>query len=62
MSRDVFDNFPAPSVAKPPKVDGGVMHNKPLPYSPPKGPTSQSHQGPGLAGTNHGNCGSQRKG
>lgn len=42
--------------------DGGKPEVKPLPYSPPVGPTSQSHQGPGLGGTNHGNCGTQGKG
>jgi len=34
---------------------------KPLPYSPPKGPTNQMRQGPGLGGTNHGNAGTQGK-
>lgn len=36
--------------------DGGKPNVKPLPYSPPKGPLGQMHQGPGLGGDNHG-CG-----
>lgn len=40
---------------------GGVERAKELPYSPPKGPTSQMQQGPGLHGTNHGNAGTQGK-
>lgn len=38
---------------------GGVCDPKPLPYSPPKGPTQQMRQKVGLGGTNHGNCGTQ---
>lgn len=34
---------------------GGKPSVSPLPYSPPKGPTSQSHSGPGLGGDNYGN-------
>lgn len=34
--------------------DGGKPQVKPLRYSPPQGPSSQSHQGPGLGGDNHG--------
>ncbi len=44
-----------------PTRDGGKPEVKPLPYSPPKGPQGQSHEGPGLGGTNHGSCGTQRK-
>lgn len=39
--------------------DGGKPNTKPIPYSPPQGPKGQSHEGPGLGGTNHGNCGTQ---
>lgn len=46
---------------KPPASNGGKQTPKPIPYSPPKGPTGQMKQGPGLGGTNHGNCGSQGK-
>lgn len=42
-------------------TSGGVKEAKPLPYSPPKGPTNQMVKGPGLHGTNHGQCGTQRK-
>lgn len=45
-----------------PTHGGGKPSVKPLPYSPPKGPSGQSHQAPGLGGDNHGNSGSQRKG
>lgn len=40
---------------------GGVCEPKELPYTPPRGPTSQMQQGPGIHGTNHGNCGTQGK-
>ena len=30
-------------------------------YKPAVGPKGQSHTGPGLGGTNHGNCGTQGK-
>ena len=42
-------------------TNGGRIEPKPRPYDPPKGPTSQMQQGPGLHGTNHGNCGTQGK-
>jgi len=42
--------------------DGGKPEPKELPYSPPQGPTGQMRQGPGLGGTNHGQCGTQGKG
>jgi hypothetical protein len=42
-------------------ANGGKPEPKPLPYSPPKGPTTQGHKGPGLGGTNHGTCGTQGK-
>lgn len=42
-----------------PTHDGGKPMVKSIPYSPPQGPTSQTHKGPGLGGDNHGNCGSQ---
>lgn len=41
---------------------GGVKEAKPLPYSPPVGPSNVGDpKSPGLHGTNHGNCGSQGK-
>ena len=36
--------------------DGGKPNVKPLRYSPPQGPASQSHNRPGLGGDNHGNA------
>lgn len=42
--------------------DGGKPEKKDLPYCPPVGPQGQMKEGPGLGGTNHGNCGTQRKG
>jgi len=43
-------------------TNGGHMPVSPIPYSPPKGPTSFMHEGPGLCEhTNHGNCGTQSK-
>ena len=43
-------------------TNGGKMEKKDLPYSPPKGPTTFSHEGPGLADhTNQGCCGTQGK-
>ena len=41
--------------------DGGKQEVKDLPYEPPQGPKGQSHEGPGLGGDNHGNCGTQGK-
>jgi hypothetical protein len=38
---------------------GGVCVAKELPYDPPRGPTSQMQQSPGLNGTNHGMKGTQ---
>lgn len=63
MSESVFSHFTSskgsPQVARP--TNGGKPEVKELPYSPPKGPTSQMQQGPGLHGTNHGCCGTQGK-
>lgn len=62
MAKSVFSHFES---SKPMGGDrasnGGKPEVKPLPYSPPVGPTSQSQQGPGLHGTNHGCCGTQGK-
>jgi hypothetical protein len=41
--------------------DGGKPEKKDLPYDPPKGPSTQTHQDPGLGGTNHGPSGTQGK-
>ena len=40
-------------------TNGGKQTPKPMPYSPPKGPTGQMRKAPGLGGANHGNCGTQ---
>lgn len=39
--------------------DGGKPIKQDLPYSPPQGPKGQSHEAPGLGGTNHGTNGTQ---
>lgn len=36
-------------------MSGGKLTPKGLSYDTPKGPTSQSHTGPGLGGDNYGN-------
>jgi hypothetical protein len=52
----------SPSNQKPRATSGGAQDPKPLPYSPPVGPTTFSHEGPGLADhMNHNNCGTQGK-
>lgn len=43
-------------------TNGGQQMVKPIPYSPPVGPSGQMQQGPGLHGDNCGNAGTQRKG
>ena len=40
-------------------TNGGHCEPKPIPYSPPVGPQGIMKEGPGLGGTNHGNCGTQ---
>lgn len=52
-------NSPQPQAPR--ATNGGKQTPKPLPYSPPKGPSGMMKQGPGLGGTNHGNCGTQGK-
>ena len=43
-------------------TNGGHCEPKPIPYSPPVGPSNiNDSKSPGLHGTNHGNCGTQRK-
>ena len=62
MARDILSEYgpDSPANQKPRASSGGVTEAKPLPYSPPQGPTTFSHVGPGLAGhTNYGNCGTQ---
>ncbi len=59
--RDILSEFGNDSGAgdAPRATNGGKMDVKPIPYSPPKGPTGMMRQGPGLGGTVH-PCGSQR--
>lgn len=39
---------------------GGQQSPKDLPYSPPQGPKGITQgNGPGIGGSNHGNCGTQ---
>jgi hypothetical protein len=56
MARDILGEYgpdkSSPQAAR--ATSGGVEHAKPLPYSPPVGPTNLHHQGPGLGGGNHG--------
>lgn len=62
MSKDILDQFgPNSSGSEAARAtSGGCTECKELPYSPPVGPTTFSHKGPGLANhTNHGNCGTQ---
>jgi len=64
MPRDILSEYghDKPHPQKPRASNGGHMpvrdvHN----YSPPQGPTTFHHQGPGLADhTNHGNKGTQK--
>lgn len=63
MADDILGEYGKDSGAgeKARATNGGRMEPKPLDYSPPKGPIGQMRQGPGLGGTNHGNCGTQGK-
>lgn len=63
MAKDILSEYGKDSGAPqaPRATNGGRQTPKPLPYSPPKGPTPHMQQGPGLHGTNHGNCGTQGK-
>lgn len=65
MPRDILSGF-GPGSSQPQRpvaTSGGVKEAKPLPYSPPVGPKNIGDpKSPGLHGTNHGNCGTQRKG
>lgn len=61
--KDILSSY-GPNTAKtqaPRATNGGQQSPKPMSYSPPKGPTSQMQSGPGIHGTNHGNCGTQGK-
>lgn len=64
MARDILSEYGRDSSQPqaPRATNGGQCDPKPIPYSPPMGPTTFSHEGPGLADhTNHGCCGTQGK-
>lgn len=64
MARDILSEYGKDSGAgnKPSANSGGVTTAKELPYSPPQGPKGISDpKTPGIHGTNHGNCGTQRR-
>lgn len=63
--RDILSEFGPESASdqKPRATNGGQMEVKSIPYSPPVGPSNiNDPKSPGLHGTNHGTCGTQRKG
>ena len=64
MSKDILGMYgpDSPDNQKPRATNGGQMPVKEIKYSPPQGPTTFSHEGPGLANhTNHGCCGTNGK-
>lgn len=63
--RDILSEFGPESASdqKPRATNGGQMEVKSIPYSLPVGPSNiNDPKSPGLHGTNHGTCGTQRKG
>lgn len=62
MSKDILSEYGSdssqPQAAR--ATNGGQCEPKSIPYSPPQGPKGQT-TGPGIGGTNHGNCGTQGK-
>lgn len=63
MARDILSEYGNDSGAgqKPRSTNGGRQSPKDLDYDRPKGPSGQMDSGPGLHGTNHGQCGTQGK-
>jgi hypothetical protein len=63
MARDILSEFGPESKERGMAVVNlpQTPHAKPIPYDPPKGPMGIGHEGPGLGGNNHGNCGTQGK-
>jgi hypothetical protein len=59
--RDILGEYgrDIPHEEKPRATKGGVTEAKPLDYHEPKGPQNMHHEGPGIPGTNHTNCGTQ---
>ncbi len=60
MSKDILGQYGPERKSGPRATNGGKIEPKPLPYCPPVGPKNQT-KGPGIGGTNHGNCGTQGK-
>jgi hypothetical protein len=62
MTKDILSEYgpDSPDTEKPRATSGGPTMAKELPYSPPKGPSSQMQFGPGLHGSNL-MCGTQGK-
>lgn len=65
MSRDILSEYgnDSPQPQRPRATNGGEVPVKDvMSYSPPKGPSNiMDPKSPGLHGTNHGSCGTQRK-
>lgn len=61
MSDDILNEYGKDSGAgqKPRATNGGHCEPKPLPYSPPVGPTGHMQSSVGLHGSNMGTCGTQ---
>lgn len=60
MARDILGEFgPDSSQPQAPAAGSNVPTAKPIPYSPPVGPI-QGGNSPGLGGSNHGTCGTQK--
>lgn len=60
--KDILSEFGPDSSMKqmPRATNGGQMPVKPIPYSPPVGPSNiNDPKTPGLHGSNMGNCGTQ---
>lgn len=60
MKKDILSQFGPERTNGSRPSNGGRIEPKPLPYSSPVGPKGQT-TGPGIGGTNHGNCGTQGK-
>lgn len=63
MSKDILSEYGKDSGAGPKAraTNGGRQEPKPILYCPPKGPTEQMRNGPGLGGKNLGTSGTQGK-
>lgn len=59
MADDILSEYGPESSSGGRATNGGQCDPKPIPYSPPKGPTEQMRDRPGLGGTNHGPTGTQ---